>query len=238
MSLVAMRNVYGDVAPGGVEIPTFAPPCHPIAHQVRKAGPSTSNRSDAHSKKSNSMKSSESSDSLSTSTPTSKGAAQFASHRTSVRDTRRSSHSDRSDEGNRNKAQKRHVSNNDNNNGNHRMTSIIDNVHLLENTPVMVSAGDDEWYPGYWRDNTRTVSVFLAALTPDGPVTFVRVADVALNDREGNPMYLAGNRRRPAYICLIDTAAPLYVPSTRGQDLVPTSLEALRAQALDMMRHN
>ena len=104
-------------------------------------------------------------------------------------------------------------------------------IYIPENTPVRVSVGDGQWYPAYWRENTRTVHVHPPGLKNWGPVTFVRPADVALNDKDGNPMYLAANRKQPAFITLIDTNSPLYVFDEATQSLQPMHQEAIRVQA-------
>ena len=109
--------------------------------------------------------------------------------------------------------------------------SRVEEVHIPENTPVRVSVGDGQWYPGCWRENTRTVTVYPPCIDLWGPVTFVRAADVALNDKSGNPMYLAANRKRPAYVTLIDSNALLYVFDDATQSLQPMHQEAIRAQA-------
>ena len=110
---------------------------------------------------------------------------------------------------------------------------ITNTVRLPENAPVLVSAGDDEWHPAYWADNTRAIQIWRNNLTPDGPVTFIRRADLALKDVRGNPMYLAANRARPAFVRLVDTDTPLYIATPLG-GFSHATLEALRRKALEI----
>lgn len=110
---------------------------------------------------------------------------------------------------------------------------ITNTVRLPENAPVLVSAGDDEWHPAYWADNTRAIQIWRNNLTPGGPVTFIRRADLALKDVRGNPMYLAANRARPAFVRLVDTDTPLYIATPLG-GFSRATLEALRRKALEI----
>ena len=104
----------------------------------------------------------------------------------------------------------------------------------MVNTPVMVSAGST-WHRAFWRDNTRALEVYRGNLKDDGPLTLMRQRDLALSDSKGNPMYLAANRERPAFVQLVDTEAPLFVETASSQ-FTQTTIDALRRLTLELMK--